>query len=125
MLDSDFVRKLKVKPNPKAPTTTPDQVNFYILNYSTSNFRQKFLDEYNMSKVRLNFAPHAYILPNSKPGENYQFNVHLALYTQWNGESSKFFKVNDPLTHGVEMCSNNDGGRIQINPQSFIDGKTI
>lgn len=36
-------------------------VEFFNLNYSTAIFRNQFLGKLNMTKVRLNFAPHAYL----------------------------------------------------------------
>lgn len=76
-LDSD----LKIKSDPKPAKNAPNQVQFYILNYSTSNFKEKYLCQYKMDKIRINFAPHAYLLPQSKDGDQMKFNIYAALYT--------------------------------------------
>ena len=42
MLDSDLI--LHLQTNAKQTNTKPDNVDFYILNYSTANLRKKYLD---------------------------------------------------------------------------------
>ena len=55
----------------------------------------------NMEKVRMNFAPHAFLYPQAGPGVNLKQNVRAALYTTWN--------INGRLNYdsnllGVESC---------------------
>ena len=57
MLDSDVMRFINPQEVPES------QVDFFILNYSMSNFRAKYRDGMQMDKVRINFAPHAYMFP--------------------------------------------------------------
>ena len=46
MLDSDLIRHLQT--NVEQTNTKPDNVDFYILNYSTANLRKKYLDKMKM-----------------------------------------------------------------------------
>ena len=71
-----------------------------------------FLIDKNQSKIRLNFAPHAYIWPNAKYGQEYKINVVSSIYSSHNGEF-----VHSSL-RGVDEC--NDFGRITINPGRFF-----
>ena len=76
----------------------------------------------NMTKVRMNFAPHAFLYPKAEPGENIKQNVRAALYTSWNinGRSSY-----DSNLVGVEPCCQQDEGKIAINPNRFLSNRTI
>ena len=42
--------------------------HYYILNYSAKHLKQQDLVDKNMSRVRINFAPHAYLYPNARHG---------------------------------------------------------
>ena len=59
MLESDLVRHIQI--DGAKNSAKPDNVDFYILNYSTQNLKKKYLDNMNMQKVRMNFAPHSFI----------------------------------------------------------------
>ena len=61
--------------------------------------------------VRINFAPHSYLYPDVKFGEEVKANVGAALYTS---KDNTFF---DPPMRGIEEC--HDYGRMAINPESF------
>ena len=58
ILDTDLMRNLEM---PHSRPESPSQVEFFILNYSMADFRAKHRDGMNMNKVRINFAPHAYM----------------------------------------------------------------
>jgi hypothetical protein len=79
LVDSDYLRKSGAT----AGSSLAENSSFYILNYSTSDFRQKFKGKYKMDKVRLNFAPHAFIFHNCNGGEDRKVHIHAAVYTQW------------------------------------------
>jgi len=61
----------------------------------------------NMPKVRLNFAPHAYLFQNARKGADVKTNVLSCIYT---AENKKF--IHSSL-RGVDEC--NDFGKICIN----------
>ena len=77
MLDSEVMRHLTSQQHEAS------QVDFLILNYSMASFKAKYRDGMNMDKVRINFAPHAYMFAGCQPGDTRQVNIHAALYTQW------------------------------------------
>jgi len=60
MLDSELMRHWGDGASP-----AQSQADYYILNYSMSSFRAKYRDGMNMEKVRINFAPHAYMFAGS------------------------------------------------------------
>jgi len=64
MLDSELIRHISVPPQQE-----PSQVEFFVLNYSMANFRAKYRDGMRMDKVRVNFAPHAYMFAGCQPGD--------------------------------------------------------
>lgn len=37
------------------------KINFYLLNYNARDLKNHYLVDKNMTRVRLNFAPHAYL----------------------------------------------------------------
>ena len=47
-------------------------VHYYILNFNSKPLKEDFLKDKNMPRVRLNFAPHAYLFPSAKVGEEYK-----------------------------------------------------
>jgi hypothetical protein len=65
----------------------------------------------NLSRIRLNFAPHAYIYQQARFGQEFKSNILAAIYTNqgkdWVHSSMR----------GVDEC--NDFGRISINPGKF------
>lgn len=65
-------------------------VDFYICNYSTASFRKHFLEKLHMPKVRINFAPHAYLYKNAKSGQEHDTNIYAALYSRNTETSGKF-----------------------------------
>ena len=77
-----------------------------------------------MDKVRINFAPHAYMFPACQPGESRQVQIHAAIYTQW-GQGSPHEHLLDPNLHGVEECCATDAGRIAVNPADFLCASTL
>ena len=81
MLDSDLVRHMEVGSQVEE---SANQVEFFILNYSMASFKAKYGDGMQMNRVRVNFAPHAYMFSGCQPGDTRQVNIHAALYTQWN-----------------------------------------
>eukprot|EP00347_Sterkiella_histriomuscorum_P005686 403355653 len=89
----------------------PQQLHYYILNLNAKSFKNSFLLERNQSRVRINFAPHAYIWPNAKYGQDSKINILSAIYTSYNNEMihSSF--------RGIDECE--DFGRISINPGNF------
>jgi hypothetical protein len=76
----------------------------------------------NMKKIRVNFAPHAFIYPDAAPGSNLKQNVRAAVYTNWKINGQDNF---DPNLVGVEAVAQNDEGKIAINPSRFISSRTI
>lgn len=86
MIDSELIRQLGAGGR-NAGEQAPSQAEFFILNYSMASFRAKYRDGMNMDKVRINFAPHAYMYAGCQPGENRQQNIHAAIYTQWGPDS--------------------------------------
>ena len=71
-----------------------------------------------MSRIRLNFAPHAYLWPNARFGQELKVNVLAAIYT-----SQEKSWLNSAL-RGVDECT--DFGRISINPGKFYQkGNTM
>jgi hypothetical protein len=91
---------------------THRKVNFYLLNYNAKDFKNSFLVDKNMSRVRLNFAPHAYLYPSVRNGEDVKNNVACCIYTQENGAF-----IHSSL-RGVDDCT--DFGRISINSGNFF-----
>ena len=59
MLDSELVKHLSGNQGSRSEET--NQVEFLILNYSMASFKAKYGVGMNMQKVRVNFAPHAYM----------------------------------------------------------------
>ena len=104
---------------PSARLNQTSQVDFFILNYSLSSLRAKYRDNLNMKKVRVNFAPHAYMFPACQPGDTRRVNIHVALYTQWS-TGSPLEHLLDPNLHGIEECNQSDAGRISVNPNVFL-----
>lgn len=70
MLDSDLIRNLEESSGSRQQQENPTQIEFFILNYSMATFRAKYRDGMNMEKIRVNFAPHAFIFDGSQPGDN-------------------------------------------------------
>ena len=101
----------------------PSQVDFFVLNYSMSAFKAKYRDGMNMEKVRINFAPHAFMFEGCQPGDTRQVNIHVALYTPQNSASPSFSF--DPNLHGIEECNPSDIGRIAVNPADFLCQNTL
>jgi hypothetical protein len=66
----------------------------------------------NMPRIRLNFAPHAYLWPSARFGQEFKTNVLAALYT------SQENKWTHSSIRGIDEC--NDFGRISINPAKFF-----
>lgn len=66
MLDTDLMRHLEVS---RSRQDEPSQVDFFILNYSMAAFRAKYRDGMQMDKVRVNFAPHAFMFEGCQPGD--------------------------------------------------------
>lgn len=60
MLDSELLKHL----SDSTHSDEFNQVEFLVLNYSMANFRAKYRAGMNMDKVRVNFAPHAYMFRN-------------------------------------------------------------
>ena len=56
----------------------------------------------NMTKVRMNFAPHAFVYPDAGPGVNFKENVRAAIYTSWKVDGRILYDSN---LLGVESCS--------------------
>ena len=65
----------------------------------------------NLSRIRLNIAPHAYLYPKVRFGQEIKANILAAIYTNQNREW-----LHSSL-RGIDECS--DFGRIQINPGKF------
>lgn len=59
MLDTDLVRHLEISRTRQEEQ--PSQVDFLVLNYSMAAFKAKYRDGMSMDKVRINFAPHAFM----------------------------------------------------------------
>ena len=64
-----------------------------------------------MSRIRLNFAPHAYMWPHAKFGQEFKTNVLSSIYTT---QDSKWLHSS---IRGIDECK--DFGRISINPVKF------
>ena len=77
-----------------------------------------------MDKVRINFAPHAYMYSGCQPGDTRQDTIHVALYTQW-GQGSPLEHLMDPNLHGIEECCQSDNGRLRVNPVDFLNRDTL
>jgi hypothetical protein len=45
-----------------------NQVHYYILNLNAREMKNQQLVDKNLSRIRLNFAPHAYLYQNAKYG---------------------------------------------------------
>ena len=116
ILDSDLVRTIDTG---RAGAESPSQVEFFVLNYSMASFRAKYHDNMHMDKVRINFAPHAYMFSGCQPGDTRQVNINVALYTQQNQESL-LGHLCDANLHGVEECCSSDHGRMAVNPYDFL-----
>lgn len=124
MIDSDLMRHLNNSTGgATARPEEPSQVDFYILNYSMAAFKAKYKDGMNMKKIRVNFAPHAYMFEGCQPGDTRQVHIHTALYTQWNGLVMQ--DIIDPNLHGIEECADSDNGRIAVNPVDFLSDRTL
>ena len=120
MLETDLMRHMEVN---RSRQEEPSQVDFFVLNYSMSAFRAKYRDGMNMEKVRINFAPHAFMFEGCQPGDTRQVNIHVALYTPQNSASPSFSF--DPNLHGIEECNPSDIGRIAVNPADFLCQNTL
>ena len=68
LLDNSMIRSMRTRPRDSA-VDQDKQVDFYILNYSMASFRAKYRDGMHMDKVRINFAPHAYMFDGCQPGD--------------------------------------------------------
>jgi len=60
---------------------THKSVHFYVLNFNARELKKEYLQDKSMPckqiillslDVRLNFAPHAYVFPEAKPGKEYK-----------------------------------------------------
>lgn len=100
-------------------------MDFLVLNYSTAAFRAKYRDEMHMKKVRINFAPHAFMFEGCQPGDTRQVNIHAALYTQCNQSANPGVATFDPNLLGIEECGPTDAGRIAVNPIDFLCESTL
>lgn len=60
-----------------------NDTEFFIVNYDSTNFCQKRLDDYGSKSLmaRINLAAHAYLFPNANFGNELKDNVVMALYT--------------------------------------------
>lgn len=65
-----------------------------------------------MTKARINFAPHAFVYEDAKPGKNYDTNIYAAIYTRRTNECRK----SDCFMAGLEPCPDSDPGKINIDP---------
>lgn len=74
------------------------QVHYYILNLNASHLKNQFLVDRNQKSIRLNFAPHAFLIPNAKQGQEFKLNVLSAIYT-----SNEKLYVHSGL-RGIEEC---------------------
>lgn len=95
-----------------------------------ASFRAKYRDGMDMKKVRINFAPHAYMFEGSQPGDTRQVHIHTALYTQWNTSdttngNASLADLIDPNLHGIEECAETDSGRMAVNPVDFLSDRTL
>ena len=90
----------------------PTQLHYYLLNLNARELKNQCLVDKNLDKVRLNFAPHAYLWPHSRFGQEIKSHVLAAIYT-----SSEGRWLHSSLC-GIDECT--DNGRISINPQKFI-----
>lgn len=70
-----------------------------------------------MTRVRLNFAPHAYLYQSAKNGDDMKNNVACCIYTSENGNF-----IHSSL-RGVDDC--NDFGRISINSGNFFTKQNL
>jgi hypothetical protein len=96
-----------------AQYNTYKRVQFYLLNYNAKDLKNSFLVDKNMTRVRLNFAPHAYLYPNARNGDDIKNNVICCVYTSENGNF-----IHSSL-RGVDDC--NDFGRITVNSGNFLN----
>ena len=66
MLDTDLMRNLEIS---RSRQEEPSLVEFLVLNYSMAAFKAKYREGMNMDKVRVNFAPHAFMFEGCQPGD--------------------------------------------------------
>ena len=102
-IDQDIIKKIS-------------QISFVILNLNARQLRHQFLIDKSQTHIRLNFAPHSYLYPNVRFGEEIKINALTALYTSDEGQI-----VNSAL-RGIEECI--DFGGITINPQKYYMKKS-
>ena len=70
-----------------------------------------------MKSIRINFSPHAYLLPFAHPGQEIKTNVLASIFTSQQG---KF--IHSSL-RGVDEC--NDFGRISINCGNLFNNSNL
>jgi hypothetical protein len=87
-------------------------VHYYILNLNARELKHNQLVDKNMPRIRLNFAPHAYLWPQARFGQEIKINILSAIYTSQGKEW-----IHSSL-RGIDEC--NDFGRISINPGKFF-----
>lgn len=90
----------------------PNQFHYYVINLNARQIKNQFLIDKNQPKVRLNFAPHTYMWPSARFGEEKKVNIYAAIFTSQKGDF-----INSSFK-GIEEC--NDWGRISINPVNFF-----
>ncbi|CDW76566.1 UNKNOWN [Stylonychia lemnae] len=90
----------------------PSQVHYYIMNLNARALKQQMLIDRNQQKIRLNFAPHAYIWQNARQGQETKINALTAIFTSYKG------KMIHSTFRGIDECK--DFGRISINPSTFF-----
>ena len=92
--------------------TKVPQVHIMMVTLSAQELRHQVLMDRSQPYVRLNFAPHAYLYPDAKFGEEIKEDVVAAIYTV-QGK-----KIIDSELRGLQSCQ--DFGRIHINPEKFF-----
>lgn len=95
----------------------PSQVHYYILNFNARAIKQQFLYDKCQSKVRINFAPHAYLWPNARFGLDIKTNIFACIYT------SHQDKMLHSSIRGIDECK--DFGKISINSGSFFNKSNL